>query len=52
MDREQEFRDLFADECALVVRTVYAIVGHVGRAEEIAQDAFIQLLRHWTKVSS
>ena len=52
MDREHEFRDLFADECALVVRTVYAIVGDLGRAEEITQDAFTQLLRHWSKVSS
>jgi RNA polymerase sigma factor (sigma-70 family) len=52
MHREQEFRDLFADECALVVRTVYAIVGDAGRAEEITQDAFTQLLRHWNKVSS
>ncbi len=51
MDAEAEFRDLFAYECAPVVRTVYAIVGDRGRAEEITQDAFVQLLRHWRKVS-
>ncbi len=50
MDQEEQFRDLFACECASLVRTVYAIVGDQGRAEEITQDAFIQLLRHWGKV--
>lgn len=50
MDRECEFRDLFAHECAPVMRTVYLIVQDEGRAEEITQDAFVQLFRHWRKV--
>lgn len=51
MDRDEEFRDLFADECASVTRTVYLIVQDEGRAEEITQDAFVQLFRNWRKVA-
>lgn len=50
MDREEEFRVLFASEYPQVVRAVFFVVQDQGRAEEIAQDAFMQLLRHWTKV--
>ena len=51
MERETEFRELFAASYARVVGTVYLIVQDRARAEEIAQDAFMQLLRHWRKVS-
>ncbi len=51
MDRESEFRDLFADEYAPVVGTVFMIVQDHARAEELTQDAFVQLLRHWKRVS-
>ena len=51
MDREAEFRDLFADQYALVVGTVFMIVQDQARAEELAQDAFTQLLAHWKRVS-
>ncbi|MGB9372530.1 MAG: sigma-70 family RNA polymerase sigma factor [Jiangellales bacterium] len=50
MDREEEFRDLFAEQYALVVQAVFFILQDQGQAEEIAQDAFMQLLRHWGKV--
>lgn len=50
MDREEEFRDLFADEYPQVVRSVFFILQDQGHAEEIAQDTFMQLLRHWGKV--
>lgn len=46
-----EFSDFFAVEYARVVRTVYLVVHDHGRAEEIAQDAFVQLLRHWSTVA-
>lgn len=52
MDREDEFLDLFADECVPVTRTVFLIVHDQERAEEITQDAFVQLLRHWKRVST
>jgi RNA polymerase sigma factor (sigma-70 family) len=45
-----EFRWLFAAEYPAVVRTVYFVMQDRGRSEEIAQDAFVQLLRHWDKV--
>ena len=33
------------------MRTVYLMVHDVDRAEDITQDAFVQLLKHWKKVS-
>jgi RNA polymerase sigma-70 factor (sigma-E family) len=51
MGRNEEFRDLFVDDYDRVVRTVFLIVRDQGRAEEIAQEAFLQLLRNWTRVS-
>ena len=51
MGRDEEFRDVFADDYDRVVRTVYLILRDQGHAEEIAQEAFLELLRHWTRVS-
>jgi RNA polymerase sigma-70 factor (ECF subfamily) len=45
-----EFEDLFVEEYPRVVRTVFLVVQDEGRAEEVTQDAFVQLLRHWSKV--
>ena len=43
---------LFRREFATVARTVFLIVHDRGRAEEIAQDAFVKLLQRWATVSS
>ncbi len=43
---------LFRREFAMVARTVFLIVHDRGRAEEIAQDAFVKLLQRWATVSS
>ncbi len=51
MVREDDFADLFTDEYERVVKTVYLLLQDWGRAEETAQDAFVQLLRHWRRVS-
>ncbi|HEX2361152.1 MAG TPA: sigma-70 family RNA polymerase sigma factor [Jiangellaceae bacterium] len=51
-EAETEFTAFFRSEFRRVVRTVYLILPDRGRAEEIAQDAFVQLLDHWTKVSA
>ena len=51
MDGGDEFRWLFAIEYPAVVRAVYLVLHDHARAEEIAQDAFVQLLRHWEKIS-
>jgi RNA polymerase sigma-70 factor (ECF subfamily) len=48
---EADFTDLFRREYAQVTRTVAFIVRDRERAEDIAQDAFVQLLRHWPKVA-
>lgn len=45
-----EFEDLFVEEYPRVVRTVFFVVQDQGRAEEVTQDAFVALLRHWSKV--
>ena len=44
------FSAFFASEYTRMVRTVYLIVHDHGRAEEIVQDAFVQLLDHWEKI--
>jgi RNA polymerase sigma-70 factor (ECF subfamily) len=51
-DVEFEYTRFFRQEFARVTRTVAFIVHDLERAEDIAQDAFVQLLRHWPKVSA
>jgi RNA polymerase sigma factor (sigma-70 family) len=51
MGESDEFRWLFVAEYPAVVRTAFLILHDYARAEEIAQDAFVQLLRHWSRVS-
>jgi RNA polymerase sigma-70 factor, ECF subfamily len=46
-----EYVEYFRSEFPRVVRTVAVIVRDRQQAEDIAQDAFVQLLRHWPKVS-
>ena len=43
-------RTMFAREFPRVARTVHHVVGDRARAEEVTQDAFLELLRHWGKV--
>jgi RNA polymerase sigma-70 factor, ECF subfamily len=50
-DAREAFTAFFLAEYPRMVRTVYLIVHDHGRAEEIAQDAFEQLLDHWETVS-
>jgi RNA polymerase sigma-70 factor (ECF subfamily) len=44
------FDALFRREFAPITRTAYLVVGDWEVAREIAQDAFVQALRHWPKV--
>jgi DNA-directed RNA polymerase specialized sigma24 family protein len=48
---EDEYAAFYRAEFSHVVRTSYLIVHDRQRAEEIAQEAFIQLLTNWRKVS-
>jgi RNA polymerase sigma-70 factor (ECF subfamily) len=51
IDVPLEFTSFFRQEFAGVLRTVELILRDHGRAEEFTQDAFVQLMRHWPKVS-
>jgi RNA polymerase sigma factor (sigma-70 family) len=46
-----DFDSLFAAEYAAVLRTVSLICHDAHQAQDITQDAFVELLRHWDKVS-
>lgn len=48
---EAAFSAFFAAEYTRMVRTLYLVVHDHGRAEEITQDAFVQLLDNWQKVA-
>ena len=50
-DDEAEVRGLYVVEYPALVRTLTLIVRDRAAAEDLAQDAFVQLLRHWPKVS-
>ena len=49
--RVDEYASFYRVEFAAVTRTVHLIVHDRQRAEDITQEAFLQLLRHWRKVS-
>ena len=51
MDPETEFDWLFRTEYQPILRTVLLIVRDLGRAEEITQEAFVQLLGRWERIS-
>jgi RNA polymerase sigma factor (sigma-70 family) len=46
------FDQLFRREFVPIARTAYLVVGDWEVAREIAQDAFVQALRHWKKVQA
>lgn len=48
---DAEFGALFLQEFPRLARTVHHIVGDRARAEELAQDAFVELIRHWRTVA-
>ena len=46
-DQESEFASMYAAEFTPVSRTVFLILYDRQRAEDITQNAFIQLYSHW-----
>src|SRR4051812_33720637 len=48
---DEEFRAMFVQSYPSVARTVWLLVGDREVAQEITQEAFIQLLLHWRRVS-
>src|SRR6266536_1356331 len=51
MDSDAEYEYLFREEFPAVMRSVFLICHDANRSQDITQDAFVQLLRHWKKVS-
>ena len=47
-----EFEWVFRSTYPSVLRTTYVVLHDLGRAEEVTQDAFLELLRHWRTVAS
>ena len=45
-----DFEQVFREEFQTVLRTVFLICHNHHRAEEVTQDAFVQMLRHWDRV--
>jgi RNA polymerase sigma-70 factor, ECF subfamily len=50
-DVEAEYSWFYQAEYTNVARSVFLILRDQSRAEDIAQDAFVQLYAHWWKVS-
>ena len=50
-DIDDAYAVFFQAEYRSVIRTAYLIVRDPQRAEDVAQDAFVQLYRHWPTVS-
>lgn len=50
-ERDLEYEWFFRAEFPSVLRAVFLILRDRGRAEEITQEAFMQLYTHWRKVS-
>jgi RNA polymerase sigma-70 factor (ECF subfamily) len=50
-DADEEYEWFFRSEFPAVLRTVFLILHDRGRSEDVTQEAFIQLLVHWRKVS-
>ena len=48
---EADYTAFFRAEYPAVLRTLTLILRDPARAEELTQDAFVQLLRHWPKVA-
>jgi RNA polymerase sigma-70 factor, ECF subfamily len=48
---DPEYEWLFRDEFPAIMRTVFLICHDHDQAQDITQDAFVELLRHWNRVS-
>lgn len=46
------FEDLFADQHERLYRALYLIVGNSHEAEELMQDAFVQVLERWDRIDN
>lgn len=51
IDDDAGYTAFFRDQFPRVVRTVYLILRDQARAEDVAQDAFVQLYRDWHRIA-
>ena len=51
VDSEAGYELLFREEYAAVLRTVFLICHDREQAQDVTQEEFVQLFRHWRKVS-
>ncbi|MCY7418014.1 MAG: SigE family RNA polymerase sigma factor [Chloroflexi bacterium] len=51
LDDDAAYSHFFVAQFPYVVRTIYLIVHDRARAEDIAQDAFVQLLKDWQRIA-
>ena len=51
IDEDTGYSRFFRDQYPRVVRTIHLIVHDQARAEDIAQDAFLGLLKDWPRIS-
>jgi RNA polymerase sigma-70 factor (ECF subfamily) len=49
---DNSFEELFSREFPRVARTIHHVLGDRARAEEVTQDAFLELLKHWATVAA
>jgi RNA polymerase sigma factor (sigma-70 family) len=49
-DRDDAVDALFRRHCADLVRLAFCLLGDQGAAEEVVQDAFLALYRHWWRL--
>ena len=49
---EEAFRGLYAEQFGGLVRLAYLTTGSMPAAEDVVQDAFVQLHRHWHRVEN
>lgn len=50
-DSNERYEWFFKAEYPQVVRSAYLVMYDADGARDVAQEAFVQLLRHWSKVS-
>ncbi len=48
--RDRDFRALFDEHAAAMVQLAYRIVHNDAEAEEVVQDAYVELYQRWPKV--
>lgn len=48
---QRHFDDVYAGQYAVLVRLAYTTTGSVAAAEDVVQDAFLELYRRWSHVA-